>query len=144
MLIVGVSISLVKVCFKHLVELNMLGRLFDKISFYVLLVFLVLLMLSLFRNYQKVREVEEQIENKEAEVQKIREEGENLVKRLEVAQSPEFIESQLRNKLGMAKEGEIVVILPPDEVLRKIAPKLEEEEEFLPDPNWKRWMKLFL
>lgn len=122
----------------------MLGRLLDKISFYFLLVFLVLLILSLFRNYQKVKDVDQQIRNKEAEVQKIREEGEELEKRLALAQSDEFIEKQLRDKLGMAKEGEIVVILPPDDVLRKIAPKIVEEEEILPDPNWKRWLKVFL
>ena len=44
----------------------------------------------------------------------------------------------------MAKEGEIVVILPDEHILRKLAPDREIEEEVLPDPNWKKWMKLFL
>lgn len=122
----------------------MLVRLFDKVSFYVLLGFLLLLCLSLVRNYQRVKSVDQQIRNKEEEVSQVQKEGEELAARLKVAQSPEFVESQLRNKLGMVKEGEIVVILPSDDVLRKIAPKLEEEEDILPDPNWKKWMKLFL
>ena len=44
----------------------------------------------------------------------------------------------------MAKEGEIVVILPDPETVRKFAPSIYTEEEPLPDPNWKKWLKLFL
>ncbi len=43
----------------------------------------------------------------------------------------------------MAKEGEIIIVLPDEEILGTLAPNLEEEEEALPDPNWKKWLKLF-
>jgi cell division protein FtsB len=122
----------------------MIGRLFDKLAFYFLLILLVLLGVSLLRNYQRVKRVDEQIKDKEAEVNEVQKEGQELSQKLEVAQSPKYVESQLRDKLGLAKEGEIVVILPPDDVLRKIAPQYEEQEEVLPEPNWRRWMKLFL
>ena len=122
----------------------MIGRLFDKFAFYGLLVLLALLSLSLIRNYQRVKSVDDQIAKKAAEVAEVQKQGEDLLKRLEVAQSQDYVESQLRDKLGLAKEGEIVVILPPDDVLRKIAPKYKEEEEILPDPNWKLWLKLFI
>ena len=42
------------------------------------------------------------------------------------------------------KDGETIVVLPEEETLRKMAPRFEREEEVLPDPTWKKWVKLFL
>lgn len=61
--------------------------------------------------------------------------------------SVEFIEQQARDKLGLAQEGEVIVVLPPEEVLRSLAPK----EEFVDSgfeqetrPIWRQWVRLFL
>jgi cell division protein FtsB len=122
----------------------MIGRLFDKFIFYALIVLLIILSVSLFRNFQRVKRVNQQIKDKENEVAQIQKEGDEIAKRLQFAQSPQYMEKQLRDKLGMAKEGELVVILPPDDELRKIAPHFEEVQETSPEPNWKKWVKLFL
>ena len=66
-----------------------------------------------------------------------------MQEKLDKVQSEEFIEKQLRDILGMVREGEIVIILPEDDIVRSFAPKFEKEEEVLPDPNWKKWLKLF-
>lgn len=42
-----------------------------------------------------------------------------LKKSLEVAQSPNFIEQQARNELGLAKVGEVIVVIP-EELIQKI------------------------
>lgn len=55
----------------------------------------------------------------------------------------EYIETELRQKLGLTRENEIVIILPEDEVVRRFAPNQELYTEELPDPNWKKWVKLF-
>ncbi len=91
-----------------------------------------------------VKMVEKKIADKEKEVQKKRDEQAELQKKLEYSESHEFVEKQLRDKLGLAKSGEIVVVLPPPEVLRRIAPKRVEEEVVIPVPNWKKWINLFL
>lgn len=61
--------------------------------------------------------------------------------------SPEFIEKEARDKLGLAKPGEVVVVLPPEDVLRRLAPINSEEEESVGEagwPVWRQWVRLFL
>ena len=91
----------------------------------------------------KVREAKEGLKEKEDDIEKIREENEELSQRVEIFKSEEFVESQLRDKLGLAKEGETIIVLPDEETIKKFAPSDEKEEEILPDPNWKKWFKLF-
>lgn len=115
-----------------------------KFSNYILIFFLLMFVLSLVRNVSRTRKAYTKISEEEARVNKLREENQNLQKKLEEIKSPEYIEKQIRNNLGLVKEGEIVVILPDAETLRSLAPKDEVEEEVLPDANWKRWLNLFL
>ena len=62
---------------------------------------------------------------------------EYLKQQLYFTNTQEFIENQAREKLGMAKPGESVVLVPP-----KI---IEEEKELAIDttPKWKKWWNLF-
>ena len=100
-------------------------------------------MVSLVRNIVKINNVNQSIKDEEEKVEKIRQENAELKAKLEILRSDEYQEKQLRDKLGLAKEGELIVVLPEDEVLRNLAPKHVEEEETLPDPNWKKWAHLF-
>lgn len=64
-----------------------------------------------------------------------------LQSELEYAQSPEFIEQEARNRLGLGKEGEEVVILPKAQSSVVSPQSSEEGKENV--PNWKRWWRLF-
>jgi hypothetical protein len=66
-----------------------------------------------------------------------------LEEQIAVAEGSNFIEKQIRNKLGLVKPGEAIVVLPDAEILKKMAPQIIAEEDVLPDPNWKKWEKLF-
>lgn len=55
-------------------------------------------------------------------------------------QSPQFIEEQARNKLGLSKSGETIVIIP-EEKLRQILGATESAQVRL--PNWLGWFKVF-
>jgi phosphoglycerate-specific signal transduction histidine kinase len=90
-----------------------------------------------------MKEVGMKIEKEKEKIEKLKKEKEELQKDVEMARSEEFIEKQLRDNLGLAKEGEIVVILPDYETVKKFAPGIEEEEDLLPEPNWKKWVNLF-
>lgn len=60
--------------------------------------------------------------------------------------STEFIEQQARDKLGLAREGEVIVVLPPDEELRKLAPRedeIDESFELEKRPIWRQWLNIF-
>ena len=102
-----------------------------------------LFLLSLIRNISKIAGAEKRINKAQERVEKLRKENEETERRLAEVRGEEYIEKQLRDKLGLAKEGEIVVVLPDEETLRKIAPSIAEEEDILPDPTWKKWLKLF-
>jgi cell division protein FtsB len=109
-----------------------------------LLIFIFLLMFaSLIRNILRVVESNKRIEKAQDQVEKLKKENEELEEKLAVTKSEGYIEKQLRDKLGLAKEGEIVIVLPDEKILETLAPSLEEEEETLPDPNWKKWLKMF-
>ena len=110
---------------------------------YVLLFISVLFVLSFARNIARINRATSKIEEAQEGVEKLKQENRKLKERLESVKTQEYREKQLRDKLGLAKEGEIVVVLPDEEILRKLAPSYEEEEETLPDPNWKKWLKLF-
>ena len=101
------------------------------------------MLISLTRNIFKIRTFRGRLTETEERIEKLKSENEVLGEKLDTFQSDEYIEKQLRDKLGLAKEEETVIVLPDEETIRKFAPKTEEEEEILPNPNWKKWFKLF-
>lgn len=123
------------------------ARIQAKIKSYLrlgLVLLMVLLALSFIKNINRIRDAKKQISLKEERVEKLRRENEEIQKRLEEVSTEVYVEKQLRDSLGLAKKDELVVILPEDDVLKSLAPKLEQEEEYLPDPNWTKWIRMFL
>jgi len=110
---------------------------------YLILILALFFLASLTRNVFRILEAGKKIDEAQAGVDKLKDENEALKKRLVETQSEIFVETQLRDKLGLSKEDEIVVILPDSDTLKKIAPARPEEEENLPDPTWRKWLKLF-
>jgi cell division protein FtsB len=86
----------------------------------------------------RVSLAEERLKNAQAEQEKLKRE-------LAEVQSDYFREKQARDKLGLAREGDTVIVLPEEDLLRRLSPRTIEEEDLdLPKPNWVKWAKLFL
>lgn len=115
----------------------------EKYSKYVGILLLIGLSTSLFRSYQKVAKIKSLVEREKNRIEELKNQNEALEENLVRVKSEEFVEKQLRDKLGLAKAGEVILVLPDAETLKKLAPKAGEEEENLPDPTWKKWMNLF-
>ncbi len=115
----------------------------NKISGYALLIVVLLLGFTLVKNVLKNVEIKKRIATERARVEKLKQDNADLAQKLTEIQSQKYIEKQLRDKLGLAKEGEIVVVLPDTATLEKLAPDVAVEPETLPDPNWKKWVHLF-
>lgn len=64
-------------------------------------------------------------------------ENKKLKDQLSQVQSPEFIERQAREKLGLVKEGETVVFLP------EASASASQSASTQNLPNWKKWIRLF-
>ncbi len=75
----------------------------------------------------------EQLEKEQAELLKLKEQ----------VDSPQFAEHEAREKLGLAKPGELVVVLPSEDILRKLAPDYDHEEYIQESPISERWVRLF-
>jgi cell division protein FtsB len=103
----------------------------------------LVLLISLGRNLLKISKVREGIEKIYRRVDKLEKEKRQLEKRAEEAKRPESIEREIRNKLGLTREGEIIVVLPESKILKKLVPEIPQEDESLPAPIWKRWARLF-
>jgi len=103
----------------------------------------IVLASSMVKSLRRIKEGDVIIEKTQSRLEKINEENKKLSEQLQVTQSEEFLEKQLRNKLGLAKEGEIILVLPEASVVRKLSPIIPEEEEVKPKPNWKKWLELF-
>lgn len=73
-------------------------------------------------------------------LEKLQTAQEDLKKRLEYVQTPDFVEEEARNKLGMSKPGESIAILP--ENIDKVM-GIKEEEKSPEIPNWKKWGQIF-
>lgn len=125
---------------------KLLERLGGKLQTYVKYFYLLLILLmvtSLVRNVLRARGASGRIEEARLRVEKLERENGDLVTRLDTVQGDEFREKQIREGLGLAKEDEIVMVLPEPEILRSLAPRTFEEEATLADPNWKKWLNLF-
>jgi len=107
-------------------------------------IFFLLLTGSLIRSLKKHVQTEDLVKRTWDKIEKAKKDNEELEKQLKFVESEKYIEEQIRNKLGMVKEGEIVLVLPDKETLKKLAPNMPEEKDFKPLPNWKKWMNLFL
>lgn len=64
-----------------------------------------------------------------------------LKHKLEEVKTPAFLEEQARDKLGLVKEGETIVIIP-EEKLNQVLGITDKIEE-IKLPNWQGWLKLF-
>lgn len=62
-----------------------------------------------------------------------------LLKRLREATSSAFVEKQAREKLGLAKEGDTIILLDKSQLTNSNNQFKQNE----PKSNWERWWKLF-
>jgi len=71
------------------------------------------------------------------ELDRVKAENERLIREKSKVDSPDFVEEEARNRLGMSRPGETIVVLP--EELQQPLPGVYREDK----PNWKRWLELF-
>lgn len=110
---------------------------------YAIWVFILLLVVSTVRNIGKVMRIREEIKSEKQRISKMEAENQALQAQVAMTLDPQFVETEIRNKLGLVKEGETIVVLPDNETLRKLAPTPKISEDLLPPPIWKKWVDLF-
>ncbi len=79
------------------------------------------------------------VKEREDILRHVEDQNQQLKKQLEEAQTPVFIEKAARDKLGLVKPGEIVVLLGKPVATGSVSLRGEREESV----NWKQWWRLF-
>jgi cell division protein FtsB len=78
-----------------------------------------------------------EIGKEQEKLEKLKTDNIALKQQLEYVQSNEFVEKEARDKLGMAKDGEAVVLMPENTSTSET--QIQQEES----SNWKKWWQLF-
>jgi len=101
----------------------------------------IVLIVSLSRSILKMFRAKDELKLAEQKIEELQKEAAILTEKKDFYQSEEFIEQEARNKLNMVKEGETVVVLPPN--LKELLGGRENQPQILL-PNWRQWLNLFL
>jgi len=115
----------------------------DKLLTILLLITFVLFVGSLSQTYIKIKKIKKEVQSRQHELAELKQTEEELKQKYAEVTSPDYIEKQLRDRLNLSKENEIVLVLPPDEVLKKFVPPDEAKEKADLTPNWRKWMNIF-
>lgn len=100
------------------------------------------LIVSFSRDLWHLWQKEGEIRKSQLKLEELRVKNEELKKQLEYVKSETFLEKEAREKLGLAKPGETVLILPEnlEEALGINPPSISENQRL---SNWERWWRLF-
>ena len=110
--------------------------------FVVFLIISGLMLISLYNGLSDLTSTKDRFIKAESEVVRLETEKKLLEQQITGANQEIVREKVIRDKLGLAKPGEIVVILPEDIGETVVNPDKNNQEEQL--PNWKKWLNLFL
>lgn len=105
----------------------------------------ILVLASISRGVLRMVASQNRVGEAEVHLAELKADQEKLKSELEAIQSGFNKERLARDKLGLAKEGEIVIVLPEEGVLRRLSPRrLTEEKTESLSPNWKKWWELLV
>ena len=99
----------------------------------------VFLAYNSFKKIMTFRENARTVESAEGKLERLKKENEALKKDLEYKSSQGFVEGEIRNRLGLAKEGETVLILPKENDNSQSSIGNSRVDK----PNWVKWRKVF-
>lgn len=98
----------------------------------------ILLVVSSTKRLFTFRTTTQKVEEAQARLEALREENKKLKEQKEYTKSDEFREREIRDKLGLAKEGEAVVVIPNNE-----RDQQQEKSNKQETPNYIKWWSLF-
>lgn len=106
----------------------------------LILVLVVIIALFLaYNSFNKIKDFRlttETVEGKQAYLESLKKQNAELERELEYKESSQFAELEIRNKLGLAKPGEVVVVVPKEDTNDKV------QESTNTKPNWQKWKEL--
>ncbi|MDP3955137.1 MAG: septum formation initiator family protein [bacterium] len=108
----------------------------------ILFFFGLYLIVSFSRDLWGLWQKSGEMEKSQLALDKLKIKNEELKKQLEYVNSDIFIEKEARDKLGLGKAGETILILP-ENLEANIGVNPSEIRDNLNLPNWEKWWRLF-
>lgn len=106
----------------------------------ILLAFLVILLLGQIRTITGLSGKKSIVTNRQVELSKLKNEREALRRKEEETKTKEYVEREARNKLGMGKVGETIILLSGED--STISGKTTTPPQDF-RPIWQQWLELF-
>jgi cell division protein FtsB len=113
---------------------------YRKIAFFIIIVVLLLTINNLIHSIYSIWQKQDLIIQAQKNLAAEKEENQKLKKNISQVNQPQFVESEARDKLLLAKPGEGIVILPKDH----FATKSSSTQKIVDiRPNWQKWLDTF-
>lgn len=112
-----------------------------KISIGIAILVVAFIVFNLINQIKSTRSVSDRLNKAAESVYRAEIKNKELKKKLLEIKSPQFIEEQARNKLGLAKSDETVVIIPDKKIKEILGSTESAKEQRL--PNHLGWLKVF-
>ncbi len=122
----------------------------SKLLSYILIGFSILLLISIFKNAIKIMDINSRIEKTKIVVSNLDAVNKKLLEIREKRGSLEFLQKQIRNKLGLVDENETLLVLPKELDIDTKEEDYINESLLIPkskqtkkSSNWQSWLSIF-
>lgn len=112
-----------------------------KIGFLLIFVVIGIVIYNLVGQTVRASRVGDRLSQAIEELHNLEIKNKELKSKLLQVKSAEFIETQARDKLGLAKEGETVIVIPEEKINKILG--LSKKIEEIKLPNWLGWLRVF-
>ena len=102
------------------------------------LLFIIYMLFIVGKTVYKNYTLNKKVSNLQNEINSLEEENNTLKNKILYYQTESFKEKEARQRLGLQKPGEEVIVLTPEEEQNQ-----KQEEEKPKEPNYKKWWKFF-
>lgn len=113
---------------------------YKKITYFFVIIILLITINNLIHSIYAIWQKQDLIVQAQKNLVVEKNENQKLKKDIAQVNKPQFIESEARDKLLLAKPGEGIVILPKNE-LSTSSPRSQKVID--KRPNWQKWWELF-
>ena len=101
------------------------------------------MIISLSRSVVDLWERRKIVKEEQERLTQLEKRHEELTKKLKMVQTPGFIEKEARERLGMAKEGDTIIIMDTSSTAQKERVGILSTNPSGQLPYWKRWWQIF-
>jgi cell division protein FtsB len=113
---------------------------YKKIAFFIIVLILLVTINNLIHSIYSIWQKQDLIIQAQKNLTVEKEENQRLKKEISQVNRPQFIESEARDKLLLAKPGEGIVILPKNKLTASPTPINQTVDK---RPNWQKWWDMF-